>query len=297
MSSLRSQHRSYCHWVGKVLNDRDLRSEHPDRLQPKAVVNIITDQAEEEEIMTTTIAVTGKGGTGKTAVAALLIRHVMQSDRVLLAVDADPDSNLPEALGDTASRTVGDIREMAIEDLPPDADKMQILESRIYEILIEKPRYDLLVMGRPDGPGCYCYANNLLRGIMDRITKNYDLVIIDTAAGLEHLSRRIIRNPDILLIVTDGSRKGLSTAERIRDLASELDLGFKKMYILLNKVTPENKESLQEYASELGFEIAGTIPFDATLAEYDLEGTALVDLPDDSQAVTEVERITGVIGI
>ena len=247
--------------------------------------------------MTTTIAVTGKGGTGKTAVAALLIRHVMQSDRVLLAVDADPDSNLPEALGDTASRTVGDIREMPVDSIPPDADKTQILESRIYEILIEKPGYDLLVMGRPDGPGCYCYANNLLRGIMDRITKNYDLAIIDTAAGLEHLSRRIIRNPDILLIVTDGSRKGLSTAERIRDLASELDLGFKKMYIILNKVTPDNKESLQGYASELGFEIAGTIPFDATLAEYDLEGTALVDLPDDSQAVTEVERIAGMIGI
>jgi CO dehydrogenase maturation factor len=247
--------------------------------------------------MTTTIAVTGKGGTGKTAVAALLIRYVMQGDRVLLAVDADPDSNLPEALGDTASRTVGDIREMPADSIPPDADKTRVLESRIYEILIEKPGYDLLVMGRPDGPGCYCYANNLLRGIMDRITKNYDLVIIDTAAGLEHLSRRIIRNPDILLIVTDGSRKGLSTAERIRDLASELDLGFKKMYIILNKVTPDNKESLQGYASELGFEIAGTIPFDATLAEYDLKGTALVDLPDDSQAVTEVERITGVIGI
>ena len=247
--------------------------------------------------MTTTIAVTGKGGTGKTVVTALLIRHVMRGERVLLAVDADPDTNLPEALGDTVSRTVGDIREMILEGLPPDADKMLVLESRIYEILTETPKYDLLVMGRPDGPGCYCYANNLLRGIMDRITKNYDLTIIDTAAGLEHLSRRIIRNLDILLVVTDGSRKGLHTAERIRNLAGELDLGFKKIYIILNKVTPENRESLQKYASELGFEIAGTIPFDVRLADYDLEGTPLTDLPDDSEAVAEVERIAELIGI
>ncbi len=247
--------------------------------------------------MTTTIAITGKGGTGKTVVTALLIRHVMRGERVLLAVDADPDTNLPEALGDTVSRTVGDIREMILEGLPPDADKMLVLESRIYEILTETPKYDLLVMGRPDGPGCYCYANNLLRGIMDRITKNYDLTIIDTAAGLEHLSRRIIRNLDILLVVTDGSRKGLHTAERIRDLAGELDLGFKKIYIILNKVTPENRESLQKYASELDFEIAGTIPFDAKLADYDLDGTPLIDLPDDSEAVAEVERIAELIGI
>ncbi len=247
--------------------------------------------------MTITIAITGKGGTGKTAVATLLIRHVVRTGRVLLAVDADPDTNLPEALGETADRTVGDVREILMGDLPPDIDKMRLLESRIYEILIENAGYDLLVMGRPDGAGCYCYANNLLRGIMDRITKNYDLTIIDTAAGLEHLSRRIIRNLDILLVVTDGSRKGLLTAERIRDLAGELDLGFKKIYIILNKVTPENRESLQKYASELGFEIAGIIPFDVRLADYDLDGTPLIDLPDDSEAVAEVEQIAELIGV
>jgi CO dehydrogenase maturation factor len=230
-------------------------------------------------IVTTTIAVTGKGGTGKTAVTALLIRHIMRGGSVMLAVDADPDTNLPEALGDTVTKTV------------------LVLESRIYEILTETPKYDLLVMGRPDGPGCYCYANNLLRGIMDKVTKNYDLTIIDTAAGLEHLSRRIIRNLDILLVVTDGSRKGLLTAERIRDLAGELDLGFKNIYIILNKVTPENRESLQKYATELDFEIAGIIPFDAELADYDLDGTPLIDLPDDSEAVAEVERIAELIGI
>jgi CO dehydrogenase maturation factor len=249
--------------------------------------------------MTIKIAITGKGGTGKTALAALLIRHIVHSDTdcVLLAVDSDSDANLPEALGETVEKTVGDIRETAIEGLPPDADKMQILESKIYEVLIEKPRYDLLVMGRPDGPGCYCYANNLLRGIMDKVTENYDIVVIDTAAGMEHLSRRIIRNLDYLLVVTDGSRKGLSTAERIRDLVGELDLGFKQIYVVLNKVTPENRDSLTKHASELGFAIAGTIPFDTMLAEYDLEGLPLVDLPDESEAVVEAGRIAELIGV
>jgi len=249
--------------------------------------------------MTTKIAITGKGGTGKTALAALLIRHIVRTDmdHVLLAVDADSDTNLPEALGETVEMTVGDIRETAIEGLPPDADKMQVLESKIYEVLIEKPRYDLLVMGRPDGPGCYCYANNLLRGIMDKVTENYGIVVIDTAAGMEHLSRRIIRNLDYLLVVTDGSRKGLSTAERIRDLVGELDLGFKQIYVVLNKVTPANRDSLTKHASELGFAIAGTIPFDTMLAEYDLEGLALVDLPDESEAVVETGRIAELIGV
>ena len=249
--------------------------------------------------MTIKIAITGKGGTGKTALAALLIRHIVHSDtdHVLLAVDSDSDANLPEALGETVEKTVGDIRETAIEGLPPDADKMQILESKIYEVLIEKPRYDLLVMGRPDGPGCYCYANNLLRGIMDKVTENYDIVVIDTAAGMEHLSRRIIRNLDYLLVVTDGSRKGLSTAERIRDLVGELDLGFKQIYVVLNKVTSENRDSLTKHASELGFAIAGTIPFDTMLAEYDLEGLPLVDLPDESEAVVEAGRIAELIGV
>ena len=254
-------------------------------------------ELEDRYIMTTTIAVTGKGGTGKTAVTALLIRHIMRTDRVLLAVDADADTNLPETLGDTVDRTVGDVREIVLEGLPPDADKMRALESRIYEVLIEKPRYDMLVMGRPDGAGCYCYANNLLRSIMDRVMKNYDLTIIDTGAGLEHLSRRIIRNLDVLLIVTDGSRKGLRTAERIQELAQELDLGFKKMYLILNKVTSENKEQLQKSASELGFGIVGMIPFDAKLADYDLNATPLIDLPDDTPAVAEVERIAATIGI
>jgi len=166
-----------------------------------------------------------------------------------------------------------------------------LLESKVYEVLTEMWGYDLLVMGRPEGAGCYCFANNLLRGIMDRILKNYDLTIIDTAAGLEHLSRRIIRDVDELLVVTDGSRRGLQTAERIRELAKGLNLNVKKMHVIVNKVTPDNRAQLEEYAKELKMDLVGIVPFDQTLARFDLEGTPLVLMPEDSAALMAVGEI------
>ncbi|MCK4938316.1 MAG: AAA family ATPase [Methanosarcinales archaeon] len=246
------------------------------------------------------IAITGKGGTGKTAVTAMFIRSLVNMDKTILAIDADPDTNLPEALGDVVEETVGDQREFLMEErdnLPPDTDKERLLESRIYSVLAEQPGYDLLVMGRPEGAGCYCFANNMLRGIMDRVVKNYDLTIIDTAAGLEHLSRGIIRDVDELVVVTDGSRRGLMTAERIRDLVKELDLTIRKMHVILNKVTPQNRERLIEYAQELGLEIAGMVPFDNEIAQFDLDARPLIELPDTSPAVVEMENIIIKLGI
>jgi CO dehydrogenase maturation factor len=246
------------------------------------------------------IAITGKGGTGKTAVTAMLIRSLVNRDKTILAIDADPDTNLPEALGDEVQETVGDQREFLLEErnnLPPDTDKERLLESRIYSVLAERHGYDLLVMGRPEGAGCYCFANNMLRGIMDRVVKNYDLTIIDTAAGLEHLSRGIIRDVDELIVVTDGSRRGLMTAERIRDLVKELDLKIRNMHVILNKVTPHNRRRLNEYAQELGLEVAGTVPFDDEIARFDLDGRALIELPATSPAVIEMENIIMKLGI
>lgn len=240
------------------------------------------------------IAVTGKGGTGKTAVSALLIRHFSKDKKSILAIDADPDSNLPDALGERVEKTIGDMREYMFagkENMPQDISKERILESKLYEVLVETPRYDLLVMGRPEGPGCYCYTNNLLRGIMDRIIKNYDLTIIDTPAGLEHLSRGLIRDVDELIVVTDGSRRGIQTAERIRDLAGKLSLKIKKIYVLANKVTPDSLERIRRYASELGLEMIGAVSFDENLARYDLEGEPLAKLPEESVSVREIGRI------
>ncbi len=246
------------------------------------------------------IAITGKGGTGKTAVAAMLIRYISKGTKTLLAIDADPDSNLPDVLGVKVDKTIGDMREFMLQErdkMPPDTNKERVLESKVYEVLTEMPRYDLLVMGRPEGSGCYCFANNLLRGIMDRILKNYDLTIIDTAAGLEHLSRRIIRDVDELLVVTDGSRRGLQTAERIRELAKSLKLNIKKMHVIANKVTPGNRARIEEYSRELKMDLVGTVPYDEVLAKFDLEGKPLADLPDDSAALLGVGEIANKMGL
>lgn len=241
------------------------------------------------------IAVTGKGGTGKTATSALLIRQLAKGNKVILAVDADPDTNLPETLGCDVSKTIGDIKEFMHserDNLPPDSNKESVLKSKLYEIIEEMPKYDLLVMGRPEGAGCYCYVNNLLRGIMDKLVDNYDVLIIDAEAGLEHFSRRIFRRVDDLIVVTDGSRRGLRTAERIRELVDEMETDVSNIYVIANKVTETNRDIIASTAKELGLELIGMIPVDEMLIRKDLAGEPLFDLPDDSPAVMEVERIT-----
>lgn len=241
------------------------------------------------------IAITGKGGTGKTAVSALLLRHLLLSNEKAraLIIDADPDANLAETLGVEVKKTVGEAREymqQARFEVPPDYDKQKLFQAKLFEVLSEQERYDLLVMGRSEGSGCYCFVNSLLKGIMDQTIDDYDLTIIDTPAGLEHLSRKTISDVDTLIVVTDESRRGLKTAERIRELAQELDLNFKNLYVIANKVSNENsRNKILENAKELGLKVIGIIPFDENLARFDLVGDPLVDLPDDSPSVMEME--------
>ncbi|SES84405.1 CO dehydrogenase maturation factor [Methanococcoides vulcani] len=250
--------------------------------------------------MTKVIAITGKGGTGKTAITSLLIRHLTRTDKLVLAIDADPDTNLPETLGCETVKTVGDMKQFMQDErdnFPPDINKQSIFESKIYEILEEMSNYDLIVMGRPEGSGCYCYVNNLLRGIMDKVVKNYDVVILDTEAGLEHFSRKIIRDVDDLIVVTDGSRRGLRTAERIRELTEELETNIRNIYVVANKVTDANKEEIERTAKDLDLELIGTVPMDSMIAERDLKGLPLFDLPDESVAVQEVGKIAEKLGL
>jgi CO dehydrogenase maturation factor len=250
--------------------------------------------------VTKVIAITGKGGTGKTAMTSLLIRHLTKTNKVVLAIDADPDTNLPETLGCEVVKTVGDMKQFMLDErdnLPPDINKESIFESKLYEVLEEMPKYDLIVMGRPEGSGCYCYVNNLLRGIMDRLVKNYDVVIIDTEAGLEHFSRKMIRDVDDLIVVTDGSRRGLRTAERIRDLTEELDTNVRNIVVVANKVTDANRAEIERTADGLNLELIGTVPVDCVIAERDLKGLPLFDLPDDSIAVQEVDKIAKKLGL
>jgi len=249
------------------------------------------------------IAITGKGGTGKTAVAAMLIRYLVKDSgkkyRVLV-IDADADANLADALGVKAEKTIGDMREFMQQSrytTPPETDKQVLFESKLFEILLEEDGYDLLVMGKPEGSGCYCFVNNLLRAVMDKTVANYDLVIIDTPAGLEHFSRKTIPDLDDLIVVTDESRRGLTTGERIRDLAREIELKYKDLYVVVNKVTPGRRDAVLENAKSLGLKVIGTIPYDECLAKFDLVGDPLMGLPDDSPAILEMRQVIRELGL
>ena len=232
----------------------------------------------------------------------MLIRHLKKSGKAsrILAIDADPDANLADALGAQAGKTIGDMREFMQESrftAAPDTDKQALFEAKIFEILLEEDGYDLLVMGKPEGSGCYCYVNNLLRAIMDKTATDYDLVIIDSPAGLEHFSRKIFPELDDLIVVTDESKRGLTTGERIRDIAKEMGLKYKDLYVIVNKITSGRREKVIENATGLGLTVIGTIPYDESLAKFDLVGDPLIGLPDDSPAVQEIMQVVGKLGL
>lgn len=248
------------------------------------------------------IAITGKGGTGKTAVTSMLIRHLKNSGKKfrILAIDADPDANLSDALGASVGKTIGDMREFMQDSrftASPDTDKQALFEAKVFEILLEEEGYDLLVMGQPEGSGCYCYVNNLLRAIMEKTANDYDLIVIDSPAGLEHFSRKIFPDLDDLIVVTDESKRGLTTAERIRDIAKEMGLKYKDLYVIVNKITTGRRDQVIENATSLGLTVIGTIPYDESLAKFDLVGDPLTGLPDDSLAVQEIANVVGKLGL
>ena len=242
------------------------------------------------------IAVSGKGGTGKTLVSSLLIKSLKDTEKDILAIDADPDSNLPEALGVEVYKTVGDVREDLKEDtakgrIPAGINKWDILDYKIMESIIETPNFDLLVMGRPEGSGCYCAVNKMLRRIIENLSSNYDVIVIDAEAGLEHLSRRTTQNVDVMLVVTDKSKRGILTAQRIGQLADELDIKFQDLYLVLNRVNPENEDEIVQKVKETGLDMVGIIHEDDEVTQFDIEGRPLVELPSESNTVKAVNGI------
>ena len=194
------------------------------------------------------------------------------------------------------TKTVGDVREDLKEDtakgrIPAGMNKWDILDYKIMESIIETPDFDMLVMGRPEGSGCYCAVNNMLRKIIENLSSNYDVIVIDTEAGLEHLSRRTTQNVDVMLVVTDKSKRGILTAQRIGKLAEELDINFKHLYLVLNRVNTENKAEILKKVDETGLEMAGLIYEDDEVTKFDIEGRPLVELPDESNTVKAVSGI------
>lgn len=247
------------------------------------------------------IAVAGKGGTGKTLVSALLIRYLVDGGRgPVLAIDADPSTNLDLTLGTSIEETVGDIREDTSEQVSTGSfssgiSKPEYLELRVNQAVTEEQGYDLLAMGRPEGPGCYCAANNMLRQCIDRLSKSYNYVVIDNEAGLEHLSRRTTQNVDLLLVVSDPTMRGLKTAERVTQLIEELKTQVGNTRLIVNRVPADDqgKPSLDphlgQFIEEKQLKLAGLIPVDPLVAEYDAEGRPLVELPQESPARRAVE--------
>jgi CO dehydrogenase maturation factor len=241
------------------------------------------------------IAVAGKGGTGKTTLSALIIRYLRaQGHGPVLAVDADPNANLAEVLGLPAGRSVGSTREDFFEskmDLPPGMAKETYLEMKLHETLVESRGLDLLVMGRPEGPGCYCYANNILKRHMDLLAQNYPFVVMDNEAGMEHLSRRTTQGVDHLLFLSDYSIKGIRTIGKIKELIGELKLSIREKHLVVDRAPEELAPGFCREMEKQGVEFLGIVPVDLLIYEYDLEGKPLLDLLDDSPAVRVVSRM------
>lgn len=237
--------------------------------------------------MAFSIALAGKGGTGKTTVAGLLIKYLVKNDKKpVLAVDADSNANLNEVLGLEVADTLGNAREeMKKGVVPGGMTKDVFMSMKLEQAIVEDEGYDLVVMGQPEGSGCYCAANTLLTGFLEKLTGNYPYIVIDNEAGMEHISRLTTSNVDILLVVSDTSRRGLQAALRIDKLAKDLNIGVAKSYLIMNQTKEAPSESVIDIVKKENIELIGVIPEDQTVYEFDLEGRPTVDLPDDNTAV------------
>jgi len=249
------------------------------------------------------VSISGKGGTGKTTLTALLLKWIIQNtEEITLVVDADPATNLPDVLGVDISRTVGqaskDIKDRIEKGtLSPTIPKKDILEAQVFQTLIEEDRFDILAMGRSEGEGCYCFVNNILTRILDTLTRNYSVTLLDMEAGLEHLSRRTDRDVDAMIVVTDPSKMGFETAKRIKELTEEVHIDVKDIYLVGNRFSQGRGGLLKKAADDIGLELAGSVPVDENVMSFNMAGKPLLDIPDDSPAYKAIEEIAQRIGL
>lgn len=256
--------------------------------------------------MSITIALAGKGGVGKTTVAGMIIKYLVKSQpSAVLAIDADPSSNLNMVLGLELDWTVGDIREDILEQvksslsytgaavgtLEGGVTKREYLDYQIRTSLAEGDRFDLIAMGRSEGPGCYCAVNHNLRDVIDTISKNYRYIVIDNEAGMEHLSRRTTRDVQHLVIVSDPSQRGIVAAQRIASFRNELDINIENAYLVINRLANGIPEPLEAKIKEMDLPLLGTIPNSLEIAKLEFTGEPLIDLDDDSPVYSSVEMM------
>ncbi len=245
--------------------------------------------------MSKQIAVAGKGGVGKTTFTALLIRYLVAHNKgAILAVDADANANLNEALGLELKETISELlaSTKVAGAIPEGMSQETYIEYKLQASLVESKNVDMLVMGGPDGPGCYCFPNNLLRKYMEALGKNYDYVVMDNEAGLEHISRKVSEDIDYMFVVSDISARSIRSAGRVHDLVKSLKTTVKNIYLVVTKT--QNEADILELKAEIektGLNLIGVMPFDPLVARFDLLGKALFDLPEDSLSVQAVNTI------
>lgn len=243
-----------------------------------------------------TIAITGKGGTGKTTIAAAIVTCLIDRGCTpVLAVDADPNSCLDGVLGVKALKTVGQIREESRDagaGQPEGVSKRELIELRIAESLVEAEDFDLIAMGRPEGPGCYCYANNLFGDCIGELSKGYPCIVIDNEAGLENLSRRLYRQVDLLLIAGDPSKRGIETIRRLHGLAAEMGVRYARLALVVNLVRDgSNTQDLSALGRELGADSVLILPFDPEIARAGEEGLRMQDVPRTNPVLAGIDGL------
>jgi CO dehydrogenase maturation factor len=230
------------------------------------------------------------------------LRLIARGCSPVLAVDADPNNCLDAALGVQVIKTIGSVREEAREaagqGMSSGISKQQLLELKIAESLVEANDFDLIAMGRPEGPGCYCYANNVLKSILSEISSSYPYIVLDNEAGLENLSRRIVQKVDLMIMVADPSRNGLETVNRLYTLAKEMEIKYDKLAIIINRL---RSRELPTHALELkmktGADFLFSLPDDAEIAELAEKGTSLFSLPEQNRVVEILDKFLDEVGL
>ncbi len=242
--------------------------------------------------MSEVFAFAGKGGVGKTTISGMLVRYLIEKGMKgpILAVDADPNANLNEVLGVESYATIGDARETMKEVVPAGMTKETWMELKIHESLVESKGFDLLVMGRPEGQGCYCAANSLVKKHIEVLRENYASVVVDNEAGMEHMSRLVTQDVDHLFVVSDATSRGLMTAARILELAEELKLRIGNARVIVNRVRPEQDQVLAELAAQRGIKAYEAVHDDPALFAMDA-GSANVFTLNGSRAIAEAFAI------
>ncbi|MBR3004398.1 MAG: AAA family ATPase [Lachnospiraceae bacterium] len=246
------------------------------------------------------LAVAGKGGTGKTTICGMLIDWLCKNGKTpVLAVDADANSNLNEVLGVEVEHTLGEIREIIatadvaeVNPIPASMSKKEFMDAKFHTALIEEDDFDMLVMGRTQGKGCYCFVNDLLSAELRKLKDAYKYMVVDNEAGMEHISRGVLPSVDCIILVSDCSRRGIQAVGRIAELVKEMDLGVDKAGLIVNRA-PNGvlNEGVKEEIAKYGLDLIGVVPHDEGVYEYDCEGKATAKLPDDSPARAAVNKI------